>query len=164
MVYIIFKRLKTIYNNSRNKIWPKLNWLWCFTRFFISFPLVNNFHKWFAQCSPVQCCTPFCRWYENLIISFSLIIYSLKNLNKHISRDLELVNEWICANKLSLNVKTEIIIFKPKNKYITKCLNFWLSGQKVKLNKQVKYLGVILQDDLHWNSHLFNLKKNWAMP
>ena len=31
---------------------------------------------------------------------------------------------------------------------------------KMKLNKQVKYLGIILQDDLPWNSHLSNLKKN----
>ena len=33
-----------------------------------------------------------------------------------------------------------------------------MSGQKTKLNKQVKYLGVILQDDLHWSSHLSNLE------
>ena len=87
--------------------------------------------------------------------------YSLKKLNKHVNRDLKFANEWICANKLSLNVsKTEIIIFKPKNKNITNCLNLRMSGQKIKLNKQVKYLGVILQDYLHCNSHLSNLKKN----
>ena len=67
----------------------------------------------------------------------------------------------LCSNKLPLNLsKTEIGAFKPKNKNITKCLNFRMSGQKVKLNKQVKYLGVTLQDDLHWNRHLSNLEKN----
>ena len=30
-----------------------------------------------------------------------------------------------------------------------------MSEQKIKLNKQVKYL----EDDLHWNSHLSNLEK-----
>ena len=55
-------------------------------------------------------------------------------------------------------VSSTVIIFKPKNKNI-KCLNFRMGGQKIKLNKQVKYLGVILQDDLHWNSHLSNLEK-----
>ena len=34
-----------------------------------------------------------------------------------------------------------------------------MSGQKMKLNKQVKHFGVILQDDLRWNNHLSNLKK-----
>ena len=87
--------------------------------------------------------------------------YSLKKLSKHINSDLKLVNEWIRANKLLQNAsKTEIIIFKPKNKNISKCLNFQMRGQKIKLNKQVKYLRVILQDDLHWNSHLTNLEKN----
>ena len=65
--------------------------------------------------------------------------YSLKKLNKHINRDLKLANEWIRANKLSLNVsKTETIIFKPKNKNITKYLSFRMNGQKIRFNKQVK--------------------------
>ena len=57
--------------------------------------------------------------------------HSLKNLKKHINKELKLENERIRANKLSLNVsKTETIIFKSKNKNITKCLNFRMSGQK----------------------------------
>ena len=35
-----------------------------------------------------------------------------------------------------------------------------MSWEKMKLNKQFKYLGIILQDDLPWNSHLSNLEKN----
>ena len=46
------------------------------------------------------------------------------------------------------------MISKSKNKIITKHFNFRISGQKIKLSYQVKYLGIILQDDLHWNSHL----------
>ena len=66
-----------------------------------------------------------------------LFDYSLLKLNKYIDRDLKVANEWIRANNLSLNVsKTEIIIFTPENENITKCLNFRMSGQKIKLNKQ----------------------------
>ena len=80
---------------------------------------------------------------------------SLKQLNKKVNRDLKLIVKWVRANKLSLNAKkTEIIIFKPRNKTITKHLNFRLSGKKIKPTNQVKYLGVILQEHLHWNKYL----------
>ena len=85
---------------------------------------------------------------------------SMKKINKHINRDLKLVVQWIRANKLSLNTsKTELVIFKPKNEIITKHFNFRISGQKIKPSSQVKYLGIILHDDLHWNSHLTKLRK-----
>ena len=85
---------------------------------------------------------------------------SLKQSNKKVNRDLKLIVEWVRANKLSLNTKkTEIIIIKPRNKMITKHLNFRLSGQKIKPTNQVKYLDVILQKDLHWNKYLSNLGK-----
>ena len=83
----------------------------------------------------------------------------MKKINKHINRDLKLVVQWIKANKLSSNTsKTEPVIFQPKNKIITKHLNFRISGQKIKPSSQVKYL-LILQDDLHWKSHLTKLRK-----
>ena len=51
---------------------------------------------------------------------------SLKELKKKVKRDLKLTVEWVRANKLSLNAnKTEIIIFKPRNKTSIKHLNFW---------------------------------------
>ena len=84
----------------------------------------------------------------------------LKQLNKKVNRDLKLTVEWARANKVSLNAnKTEIIIFKPRSKTITKHLNFRLSDQKIKPTNQVKYLGDILQEDLHWNKYLSNLGK-----
>ena len=56
---------------------------------------------------------------------------SLKKVNKHIKRNLKIVLEWIRAIKLFLNTsKTELVIFKSRNKTITKHLNFRISGQK----------------------------------
>ena len=64
----------------------------------------------------------------NLILTDKLI----KKINKQINRDLMVV-EWIRANRLSLNTsKTELAIFKLKNKIITKHLNFRVSGQTIK--------------------------------
>ena len=79
-----------------------------------------------------------------------LVDKSLKKINKHINRDLQLTVDWVRANKTSLNTsKTETV--KPRNKIITKHLNCHISSEKNKLSSQVRYLGVTLQDDLHWN-------------
>ena len=44
---------------------------------------------------------------------------SVKKIDNHINRNMKLVVEWIGANKLSLNSrKTELVIFKSKNKLI----------------------------------------------
>ena len=92
---------------------------------------------------------------------FILFINNLNLAGQHSSShqcadDTNLLRE----NKFSLNGnKAKIIIFKPRNKTITKYLNFRISGQKIKLTNQVqkikptnqvKYLGVIMRGDLHW--------------
>ena len=82
-----------------------------------------------------------------------------KNLNKH-RKYLKLVVKWVSANKLSLNTsKTWFVIFKSRSKTITTYLNFHICGQKMQPKSLVKYLRVTLEDDLHWTTHLVNLKK-----
>ena len=91
---------------------------------------------------------------------------SLKKVNRQINQDLSLICHWLWANKINLIAsKTEIIIFRPKNKQITKHLNFRISGQKIFTCRNVKHLGVILEENLDWNLHLnvLNLKLNKAI-
>ena len=60
----------------------------------------------------------------------------------------------------SLNTgKTMIVIFKSRNRMITKHLNFRISGQKMATVDSVKYLEFTLQSDLHWTTHLTSLEK-----
>ena len=56
--------------------------------------------------------------------------------------------------------KTELVIFKSRNKVITKHRNFRIAGQE----SQGKYLGVLLQSNLHFTTHLVNIKKNIGLP
>ena len=73
--------------------------------------------------------------------------------------NLDLVRQWFRANRILLNGdKTEIIIFQLKGKDITKNLNFRISGQKICISKQVKYLGFMLDESLTWSSHISMLK------
>ena len=54
---------------------------------------------------------------------------SMKKINKHINHDLSLIVQWFRSNKISLNVdKTELVIFSPKRKQITKPFKFRISG------------------------------------
>ena len=61
------------------------------------------------------------------------------------------------TNYVLIQVK-DIIIFKAKTKKITNHLNFRLSGQKIHIKNNVKYLGITL-DDLGWETHINNLLK-----
>ena len=84
---------------------------------------------------------------------------SLKDINRKINYDLARLVKWLRSNKISLNVsKTEIVLFRSPNKQITKKMNFRLSGQKIKISKSTKYLGVILDENLNFKQHLTNLK------
>ena len=79
---------------------------------------------------------------------------SLKMINKLINHSLALLVQWLQANKISLNTsKTELVLFRPKGNAITKNLNFRISGKKVKLSRTVKYLGIILNENLLWQDH-----------
>ena len=50
----------------------------------------------------------------------------------HVNHDLQLLCQWLRANKLSLNAdKPELVIFRSKTNKITKKLNFRISGQKI---------------------------------
>ena len=84
---------------------------------------------------------------------------SLKKINQYINHDLSLILQWLWANRISLNqAKTEIIIFWPKGKIITKHLNFRICGQKINPVNRTKYLSIYLDKYLSWNSQLNQLK------
>ena len=75
---------------------------------------------------------------------------SLKNAAKQMNIDLK--NQWVKANKLSLNfTKTELISFHSNSKKIDHNLKFKLDGKRLNPTSTVKYLGVLLDDRLLWS-------------
>ncbi len=76
------------------------------------------------------------------------------------NKDLQRLYEWLCANRLSLNVsKTEFIVFRPPKKALTKRIVLKLNGTKIYESNKIKYLGVILDSRLRWNHHINELTK-----
>ena len=52
-------------------------------------------------------------------------IKSIKDINRKVKIDLKNIIYWLRANKITLKAdKTELILFRSKNKIITKHLNF----------------------------------------
>ena len=91
------------------------------------------------------------------------LLYSNKDPNqirKVMTSELKLLYEWLCANRLSLNVaKTEFIIFRPPKKTLEKRLVLKLNGIKIYESPKIKYLGVILDSRLTWKHHISELSK-----
>ena len=66
---------------------------------------------------------------------------SIKKLNKLVNADLKRLVNWLNANKISLNVKkTEMVIFKSKQKKFEGDLKIKLSGKRLYPTESVKYL------------------------
>jgi len=83
---------------------------------------------------------------------------SIKSLNKYVNYDLKNLTTWLNANKISLNVsKTELIIFKPKNKPLDFELKIKINGKRLEHTPYVTYLGVKIDENLTWNFHIDNL-------
>ena len=91
------------------------------------------------------------------------LLFSSKNPNKIaniLNRDLKLLFEWLCANRLSLNVsKTEFIVFRPPKKTLDKRIVLKLNRVKIYESNKIKYLGLILDSHLSWNHHINELTK-----
>ena len=85
---------------------------------------------------------------------------SLTVLRKSINKDLELVYDWQCANRLSLNSgKTEFIVFRPQRYKITERITLKMHHSKLFESPKIKYLGLILDNKLDWKGPITELSK-----
>jgi hypothetical protein len=85
----------------------------------------------------------------HLFADDSNLFYSdnnLQNLERILNEQLILVGKWLCANKL------------PQKK-VNYSMNLKIHNNKMKEKKSVKYLGVIIDCNLNWKDHVFELCK-----
>ena len=84
---------------------------------------------------------------------------SLEILSKKINKDLFNLPDWLKANKPSLHVKKmELKIFRSRKLKIDDSFKFRLDGKRPVPTKSVKYRGVVLDEHLHWNEQISQLK------
>ena len=88
---------------------------------------------------------------------------SIQKLELNLNIELGIVSHWLNANKLSLNIeKTSFVIFHPPQRKITYQMNLRISNNLIKQDRKVKYLGLIIDSNLNWKSHLHELGKKVA--
>ena len=98
---------------------------------------------------------------SSAIINFQLfaddtcLFYSHKNLDileSTFNQELIKINNWLIANKLSLNIgKSNVILFRPRNKSEGPMINLSLNGEVIKEKTHAKYLGIFFDNKLLWN-------------
>ena len=75
---------------------------------------------------------------------------------RRINAELKKVYDWLCVNKLSLNVsKTRSMLFKhPKIPSVHPTYNLEINNEKIKCVKEFNFLGIVLDEHLSWKPHI----------
>ena len=87
---------------------------------------------------------------------------TLLALKRKFSQELKCVNEWLLANKLTLNVsKTEftLIAIRQKLTFIESNLNINIESQPIRQVKSAKTPGLHLQKNLSWTKNTDHIRK-----
>ena len=101
----------------------------------------------------------------HLFADDSSLYYKHKNLSileSDINGELDKINEWLCANRLSLNIeKSNFVIFYPPQKRLLR--DFYpiliINGKHLKREYSIKYLGIFIDSHLNWKSHVNYIAK-----
>ena len=80
-----------------------------------------------------------------------------------VNKELKHVKKWLDANKLALNIeKTNFIIFHSPQHYLDKTVSIKIGKEHVNQAKYVKFLGLLLDENLNWRYHLSELSRKLA--
>ena len=103
----------------------------------------------------------FLMYADDTTIYFNLKKFDHLNKEGDINGELEKVNTWLKLNKLSLNAqKTELMVFHRKQKHVDE-INVQINGSKIECVESFNFLGIMLDENLTWKSHIEMLgKKN----
>ena len=94
----------------------------------------------------------------------SSVFFSHKSPNillETVNNELGLVEEWICANKLSLNInKTQCMLFSNSISELPGSV--YINNTVISLVDSLKFLGLTIDNKLSWKEHNLHLSKTLA--
>ena len=84
---------------------------------------------------------------------------SVERVESIINENLKLLAKWFQINKLSLNLsKTKFIVFKGKQNLQDINLNLKVNNSGIDRVRETTFLGVIIDENLTWQSHISHLE------
>ena len=97
----------------------------------------------------------------NLFISHNDPVY----LNDPLNSELNNLPTWFAANRLSLNLsKTNFMVFKPRQKKQLFKFHVSINEQPIPRAFETVFLGVFVDDNLSWKSHISLLVSKLSKP
>ena len=101
---------------------------------------------------------------DDTAISFS--VDNIEEIDAVVNAELACLERWLQGNKLSLNVvKTQAIIIGSSQKLrkidtpMVSIPHFQVNGKDIDLLKETKYLGLMIDDNLKWESNVVYIQK-----
>jgi len=90
---------------------------------------------------------------DDTTIYFDLEDFNALNRRTEINNELEKVNIWFKLNKLTINVEKTKCIFFHKRRKINP-IEFSINNDIISIVSQFSFLGVLIDENLSWKSHL----------
>ncbi len=85
---------------------------------------------------------------------------NLKQLEKVVNKEMNKIFQWLCSNRLALNIsKTNFVIFHPYNKPLKEVITLKINKKAIAEEPCVKYLGVLIDSTLSWKSQISTITK-----
>ena len=102
------------------------------------------------------------RLLEDILFSDDTKLFYSHNNTKELFRtmnaELSHLNDWFCANKLSLNTdKTKYVLFhkaKSKDNLPLVLPDLFINNVKIKSENSLKFLGVMIDENLTWKTYV----------
>ena len=94
---------------------------------------------------------------------------SIFEIERYVNVELQRVHLWLLSNKLKLNIdKTNYMLVHRQNSSQIQNISIEINNSRIEQKKQVKYLGVIIDNHLSWKPQVKNVKSKiskctWAL-
>ena len=92
--------------------------------------------------------------------SFELVVTNkksdIKEISSNINKELQAIYEWLCVNKLSLNIpKTKFMLFHHRQRGIDNMIpTLKINNHEIERVKEFNFLGITIDENMNWNMHI----------